>query len=57
MQVPCTVRDLRIALLQTYPSLGDLSTIRIAVAQEYCFDDHVINGNEEIAIILPVSGG
>lgn len=57
MDVPCTVGDLRHALLQVYPTLGDLNTVRIAVAQEYCFDDHVIQGNEEIAIILPVSGG
>lgn len=57
IDVPCTVRDLRSALLRAYPALGDRDTVRIAVAQEYSTDDRTIQGDEEIAIILPVSGG
>ncbi len=57
MEVPCSVGDLRKALRIAYPTIGDLNTLRIAVAQEYSTDDRIIQGDEEIAIILPVSGG
>lgn len=57
MSVPCSVGDLRIELLNAFPSLGTLQTLRIAVDQAYSNDDRMIQGDEEIAIILPVSGG
>lgn len=57
MDVPCTVGELRMALLKNYPTLGNLNAVRIAVDQAYSNDDRMIQGDEEIAIILPVSGG
>lgn len=55
--LPCTVDQLRDRLLHDFPKLGSREHVRIAVDQEYASDDRIINGNEEIAIILPVSGG
>jgi molybdopterin converting factor small subunit len=55
--VPCSVGDLRISLLNAYPTMGTADTVRIAVDQAYSTDDRVLIGGEEIAIILPVSGG
>lgn len=55
--VPCSVGDLRVSLLNAYPAMGSSDTVRIAVDQAYSTDDHMLLGDEEIAIILPVSGG
>lgn len=57
LDLPCSVAELRTFLLERFPALGDESTLRIAVDQSYADDELLVNGGEEIALILPVSGG
>lgn len=54
----CTVRDVKEALGQAYPPLRALlPSCMIAVNEEYAEDDIVVCENDEIALIVPVSGG
>ncbi|MGB5370890.1 MAG: MoaD/ThiS family protein [Flavobacteriaceae bacterium] len=48
---------MRQSLKSTYPDLGRLSSIAVAVNSEYAKDDLVLQQGDEIAIIPPVSGG
>lgn len=52
-----TVDELKKQLAALYPRLKQLTTFMIAVNGEYATADQVINANDEIAIIPPVSGG
>ncbi len=52
-----TVTDLKQQLLKTYPRFGDLSSLLIAVNEEYGDDETVIIESDDIALIPPVSGG
>ena len=52
-----SVGTLRNLLEQKYPRLGELSTYMIAVNNEYAEPNLVLSGNDEVAIIPPVSGG
>lgn len=52
-----SVGQLRQALANKYPALGEQITFMIAVNNDYASDDLKINENDEIAIIPPVSGG
>lgn len=52
-----TVLDLKNILLEKYPAFYDLSSISIAVNSAYANNETVINENDEVAIIPPVSGG
>ncbi|QDU30519.1 ThiS family protein [Anatilimnocola aggregata] len=53
-----TVRDLRAAIVQEYPTLADfLPHCRIAVDRDFAPDDHVLTETQEVGIIPPVSGG
>jgi molybdopterin converting factor subunit 1 len=51
------VMDLKTLLEGRYGKLKDLKSYLVAVNNEYAPDDRVINANDEIAIIPPVSGG
>ncbi|MEO6070622.1 MAG: MoaD/ThiS family protein [Chitinophagaceae bacterium] len=51
------VSDLRIVLEKQYPSLKDLTSVLIAVNNEYATAENRIREGDEIAIIPPVSGG
>lgn len=51
------VASLKDYLAKSYPALGHLKSYMIAINNEYAFDSQVINANDEIAIIPPVSGG
>lgn len=51
-----TVEQLR-AYLEKDTSLGSLDGIMIAVNEEFAKDEWVIEENDEIALIPPVSGG
>jgi molybdopterin converting factor small subunit len=54
----CTVRQLRGAIVEQYPSLADVvAHARLAVGNEYAEDSVVVGPAAEIAIIPPVSGG
>ena len=51
------VAALKAYLYKTYPGLGELSSLAIAVNKSYAREDTVIDGSDEIALIPPVSGG
>ncbi len=55
--IPKTVKELREFLNKSYPELGKLSSLVIAVNNSYARDDEQINSYDEIALIPPVSGG
>ena len=53
-----TVAELLAAIARTHPALADLlGPCRVAVDQSFVDAAHVLRGNEEIALIPPVSGG
>lgn len=52
-----TVGDLKNYLKNSYPQLGELSSLAVAVNSAYADEDETINSNDEIALIPPVSGG
>jgi molybdopterin synthase sulfur carrier subunit len=52
-----TVKDLRQMLLEQFPKLIELTSLSLAVNNEYAREDLSLNENDEVAIIPPVSGG
>jgi molybdopterin converting factor subunit 1 len=52
-----TSEDLKQSLEKQFPRLKQLPTYLLAVNSEYTTDETIINSNDEIAIIPPVSGG
>lgn len=52
-----SVHDLKDFMVRKFPEFGKLSSFAVAVNSEYAQDDVPLNGNDEIAIIPPVSGG
>ncbi|MEY3398687.1 MAG: hypothetical protein RL220_1281 [Bacteroidota bacterium] len=56
-QMPVTVKFLKQSLLQKFPGLSSLLTYEIAVNLEYAQDSQVLNPQDELAVIPPVSGG
>lgn len=52
-----TVSDFKKILEEKYPELVEINSIAVAVNSEYAFDNELINANDEIALIPPVSGG
>ena len=52
-----TVADLRAALNERYPQLLGLSSLFIAVNNDYADENIRLNSSDEIALIPPVSGG
>lgn len=52
-----TVGALKAYLKDIYPSLGELSSLAVAVNKSYAFDSDPVGQNDEIALIPPVSGG
>ena len=60
IEVDQTVRnvsELKRAMIDLYPELKDLASLKFAVNHAYVADDHAISEDDEIAIIPPVSGG
>lgn len=51
------VEDLKTFLMEEYPELKKLSSLAIAVNNEYAADEKGIGHGDEIALIPPVSGG
>lgn len=45
------------SLHKDYPKLQDLKSLLVAVNSEYAENEQVLNENDEIALIPPVSGG
>lgn len=52
-----TVKALRGALAERYPSLRNIRSLMIAVNNAYADDNLAIEESDEIALIPPVSGG
>jgi molybdopterin synthase sulfur carrier subunit len=52
-----TVRELKSYLASAYPELTRLSSLAVAVNNNYASDDAEIDSFDEIALIPPVSGG
>ena len=52
-----TVGQLKNALLEKYPKFENLSSLAIAINNEYAENDYLIQENDEIVLIPPVSGG
>jgi len=49
--------DLKNYLLQEYPQFAQLKSLSFAVETEYKLDDFMLNSEDEVVIIPPVSGG
>lgn len=54
---PVNVAELKKQLIDSYPEFSKLNSLAVAVNSEYADDNVILIGNEEIAIIPPVSGG
>ena len=52
-----TVQDLKRQLQEQYPAMMALRSLFVAVNQTYAEDQQLLNENDEIALIPPVSGG
>lgn len=59
MELPegSTVADVRMELTVRYPAFQKLQSVMIAVNTEYASAEIILNENDEVAIIPPVSGG
>ena len=52
-----TVEDLLSYLKSEYPRFKDLTSLLVAINDEYANTSTIINSNDQVAIIPPVSGG
>lgn len=52
-----TTGELKQYLKKTYPQFKDLLTFSLAVREEYREDDYILQDQDEVVIIPPVSGG
>lgn len=52
-----TVTELKKALERQFPHFGQLSSLAIAINNEYGEADQIIQENDEVVLIPPVSGG
>lgn len=53
----CTVASFKKEIAATYPQLENINSYAIAVNEVYASDETVLNSNDVVAIIPPVSGG
>ncbi len=51
------VNDLLTRLRHEYPDLEKLTSLAVALNEDYANGDEAINPNDEIVLIPPVSGG
>ncbi len=52
-----SVADLRQRMNEQYKAFKQIKGYMVAVNQEYAIDSQIINADDEVAIIPPVSGG
>ncbi|WP_242434593.1 MoaD/ThiS family protein [Hymenobacter amundsenii] len=52
-----SAQGLLLALHAQYPALAGLTSLAVAVNNEYAADDTLLHERDEIALIPPVSGG
>ena len=59
IEVPAnaTVLELKEKIQKLFPEFSDLNSLAIARNSEYAIDTDVINNQDELALIPPVSGG
>ena len=57
LDIPKNVGDLKKYLVKKYPELWNLSSLAIALNNEYATEEMKLTIQDEIAIIPPVSGG
>ncbi len=57
LEKPISVKDFKDYLQEKYSSLDNIKTYAIAVNETYATNDIVLNSNDVVAIIPPVSGG
>lgn len=56
-ELPGNVASLKELLLERYPPLKEITSLRIAVNNEFAEDETAIGPKDEVALIPPVSGG
>lgn len=52
-----TVGDLKRQLMEEFPALRELSSLAVAINQNYAGEADTLQETDEIALIPPVSGG
>ena len=52
-----TVAIVKEQLVSTYPGFQTLASLQLAVNADYVEDSYVLNENDEVVLIPPVSGG
>lgn len=52
-----TIADVRQALISNYPDFKKLTSLQFAVNADYVTEAHVVQPNDEVVLIPPVSGG
>lgn len=52
-----SVGALMLSIRTQYPAFNDLNSLLVAVNSEYADESQILNQNDEIALIPPVSGG
>lgn len=57
LELPMSVAAFKAHLLVEFPDFQDVRSLAIAINNEYGMDDDMIQANDEVAIIPPVSGG
>lgn len=57
MDANATIAQLKKQLEEKYPKLQKLASYLVAVNETYAQNDTILNAEDEIAIIPPVSGG
>lgn len=57
LQKHASIKELKENLLSTYPQLEKINSYAIAVNETYASNETVLNENDVVAIIPPVSGG
>ncbi|MBI1224808.1 MAG: molybdopterin synthase sulfur carrier subunit [Bacteroidetes bacterium] len=57
MTAGASVGELRKSLVESFPRLAELASVRLAVNSEYVPETLELSENDEVALIPPVSGG
>ena len=54
---PISIAAFKEVLFEQYPPLRDLKTLSFAINNAYANEDTMVNNQDELALIPPVSGG
>lgn len=57
LEKDATVAEAKRQLLVDFPDFAKLASLQLAVNAEYVSDDHILEENDEVVLIPPVSGG